>query len=84
MPAGHRSREHGSLGHTARRLLQPRNIRAASTWNLTTRYGQLDPTFARSAFPTGHAELSQRSDRSRRASALLGIPRSALWELARR
>jgi hypothetical protein len=40
----------------------PRSIRAASVWNLATCYGQLDVTFAPSAFPTGYAELSKRAD----------------------
>ncbi len=40
----------------------PRSIRAASVWNLATRHGQLDLTFAPSAFPTGYDELRKRTD----------------------
>jgi hypothetical protein len=46
-----------------------RSIRGANVWNLATRYGQLDVTFAPSAFPTGYAELSLRADRRRVAGS---------------
>jgi len=45
----------------------PRSLRAASTWNLATRYGQLDLCFAPAGFPGGYEEL--RSDATLRAAA---------------
>jgi hypothetical protein len=61
----------------------PRGIRAASIWNLATRYGQLDLTFAPSAFPTGYAELSQRADRRRVAGTTATVLVAALEDVHR-
>ncbi len=61
----------------------PRSIRAASVWNLATRYGQLDITFAPSAFPTGYAELSQRADRRQVAGTTATVLIAALEDVHR-
>jgi hypothetical protein len=41
----------------------PRSLLAATVWNLATRYGQLDLTFAPSGFPGGYGELAPRAER---------------------
>ncbi len=38
----------------------PRTLLAATAWNLATRHGQLDLTFAPSGFPGGYGELAAR------------------------
>jgi hypothetical protein len=40
----------------------PRTLLAATVWNLATRHGQLDLTFAPSGFPGGYGELAARAD----------------------
>lgn len=61
----------------------PRSIRAASVWNLATRYGQLDVTFAPSAFPTGYAELRKRADRRQVAGTSATVLVAALEDVHR-
>ncbi|MDQ6929031.1 MAG: hypothetical protein M3159_10300 [Actinomycetota bacterium] len=39
----------------------PRSLLAATVWNLATRHGQLDLTFAPSGFPGGYGELAPRA-----------------------
>ena len=36
----------------------PRSLRGAMVWNLATRYGQLDVTFAPTGFPGGYSDLA--------------------------
>jgi hypothetical protein len=40
----------------------PRTLLAATVWNLATRHGQLDLTFASSGFPGGYGELAPRAE----------------------
>lgn len=61
----------------------PRSVRGASVWNLATRYGQLDLTFAPSAFPTGYAELSKRADRRQVAGTSAIVLVAALEDVHR-
>jgi hypothetical protein len=83
MPAGHRSREHRRLGRAARRLLHAAQHPGGSVWNLATRYGQLDVTFAPSAFPTGYAELRKRADRRQVAGTSATVLVAALEDIHR-
>ncbi len=39
----------------------PRSLRGATVWNLATRHGQLDVTFAPSGFPSGYSDLAPRA-----------------------
>jgi hypothetical protein len=39
----------------------PRSLLAASVWNLATRHGLLDLSFAPSGFPHGYADLARRA-----------------------
>jgi hypothetical protein len=39
----------------------PRSLLGATVWNLATRHGQLDLTFAPSGFPGGYGELASRA-----------------------
>ena len=41
----------------------PRGLLAATVWNLATRHGQLDLTFAPSGFPAGYEVLAPRAER---------------------
>lgn len=41
----------------------PRSLRAATVWNLATRHGQLDVTFAPSGFPDGYHQLAANATR---------------------
>ena len=61
----------------------PRSIRAANIWNLATRYGQIDVTFAPSAFPTGYAELSKRADHRQVAGTTATVRVAALEDVHR-
>lgn len=40
----------------------PRTLRAATVWNLATRHGQLDVTFAPSGFADGYRDLAPRAE----------------------
>jgi hypothetical protein len=60
-----------------------RNLKAATVWNLATSHGQLDITFAPSAFPTGYAELSLRADRRRGAGTSVAGLVAALEDVHR-
>ncbi|MGH2910313.1 MAG: hypothetical protein ACRDK8_13595 [Solirubrobacteraceae bacterium] len=54
----------------------PRSVLAATVWNLATRQGQLDITFAPSGFPDGYGELAPL--RSASLSPALALPCSWL------
>jgi len=41
----------------------PRSLRGAMVWNLATRHGQLDVTFAPTGFPGGYSDLAPRAQR---------------------
>jgi hypothetical protein len=59
LSAGHRSRRLCELREVTDRLFTPRSLRGAMAWNLATRYGQLDVTFAPTGFPRGYSDLAR-------------------------
>jgi hypothetical protein len=61
----------------------PRSIRGANIWSLATRHGQIDVTFAPSAFPTGYAELSKRADHRQVAGTTATVLVAALKDVHR-
>ena len=48
----------------------PTSVAVSAVWNLATRHGLLDISFAPSAFPDGYAELSQRAGQQHVAGRL--------------
>jgi hypothetical protein len=54
----------------------PRSLLAATVWNLATRHGQLDLSFAASGFPAGYEVLAPRAERLTVAGT-----RSPCWSL---
>jgi hypothetical protein len=61
----------------------PRSIAAATAWNLATKHGLLDISFAPSAFPDGYAQLSQRAEKRRVAGTDLTVSVAALDDIHR-
>ena len=61
----------------------PRGILGSTVWNLATRHGLLDISFAPSAFPTGYAELSQRAEQRRAAGTGLTVSVAPLDDIHR-
>jgi hypothetical protein len=61
----------------------PRSITVSVVWNLATRHGLLDISFAPSAFPSGYAELSQRAEDRRVAGTTLTVSIAALDDIHR-
>lgn len=61
----------------------PSSIAAATVWNLATRHGLLDISFAPSAFPRGYAELSERAEKRRVAGTTLTVSVAALDDIHR-
>jgi hypothetical protein len=59
----------------------PPSLLAASAWNLSTRHGQLDLSFAPSGFPGGYAELKARASRKRLAGTSVTVPVAALEDV---
>ncbi len=55
-----------------------RSLLAASVWNLATRHGQLDLTFAPSGFPGGYRELAPRARRRRVTGTTIVVSVAAL------
>jgi hypothetical protein len=58
-----------------------RTLRAASVWNLATRYGFLDLTFAPSGFPGGYRDLAPRATSRVAASTTIVVPVAALEDI---
>ena len=58
-------------------------IQSRGVWNLAARKGQLDLTFAPSAFPTGYAELWKRADRRQVAGTSATLLVAALEDIHR-
>ncbi len=61
----------------------PRSVAASTVWNLATRHGLLDISFAPSAFPDGYAALSQRAEKRRVAGTTLTVSVAALDDIHR-
>ncbi len=61
----------------------PRSLAAATVWNLATRHGLLDISFAPSAFPSGYAELSQHAEQRRVAGTSLTVSIASLDDIHR-
>jgi hypothetical protein len=55
----------------------PRSLLAATVWNLATRHGQLDLTFAPSGFPGGYGELAPRAEHLTVAGTRIAVPVAA-------
>jgi hypothetical protein len=61
----------------------PRSVLGSTVWNLATRHGLLDISFAPSAFPSGYAELSQRAEQLRVAGTSLTVSVASLDDIHR-
>jgi hypothetical protein len=59
----------------------PRTLLAATVWNLATRHGQLDLTFAPSGFPDGYGELAPRAERLTVAGTRIAVLVAALDDI---
>jgi hypothetical protein len=59
----------------------PRGLLAATVWNLATRHGQLDLTFAPSGFPGGYGELAPRAERMLVAGTQIAVLVAALNDI---
>jgi hypothetical protein len=59
----------------------PRSLLAATVWNLATRHGQLDLTFAPSGFPDGYGELAPRAERLTVAGTRIAVLVAALDDI---
>ena len=60
----------------------PRSLLAATVWNLATRHGQLDLTFAPSGFPAGYEVLAPRAERLTIAGTRIAVLVASLLALA--
>ncbi len=59
----------------------PRSLLAATVWNLATRHGQLDLTFAPSGFPGGYGELAPRAEHITVAGTSVAVLVAALDDI---
>lgn len=59
----------------------PRTLLAANIWNLATRYGLLDLTFAPSGFPGGYRDLAPRATRQLAAGTSITVAVAALEDI---
>jgi hypothetical protein len=59
----------------------PRTLRAATVWNVATRYGQLDVTFAPSGFAGGYKELAPRAQRRPLAGTSITVAIASLEDI---
>lgn len=59
----------------------PRSLLAATVWNLATRHGQLDLTFAPSGFPGGYGELAPRAEHITVAGTRIAVLVAALADI---
>ena len=59
----------------------PRSLLAATVWNLATRHGQLDLTFAPSGFPGGYGELAPRAEHLTVAGTRIAVLVAALADI---
>ena len=59
----------------------PRSLLAATVWNLATRHGQLDLTFAPSGFPGGYGELAPRAEHLTVAGTRIAVLVAALDDI---
>lgn len=59
----------------------PKSLRAASVWNLVTRYGQFDLSFAPSGFPGGYRDLEPSATRKAVAGTSLAVLVAALDDI---
>jgi hypothetical protein len=59
----------------------PRTLLAASVWNLATRHGQLDLTFAPTGFPDGYSDLAPRATRRVVAGTTIVVSIAALEDV---
>jgi hypothetical protein len=61
----------------------PKSLAGSTVWNVATRHGLLDISFAPSAFPDGYAELSKRAEKRRVAGTTLTVSVAALDDIHR-
>jgi hypothetical protein len=61
----------------------PKSITRSTVWNVATRHGLLDISFAPSAFPEGYGQLSQRAEKRRVAGTTLTVSVAALDDVHR-
>lgn len=61
----------------------PKSLAGSTVWNVATRHGLLDISFAPSAFPDGYAELSKRAEKRRVAGTTLKVSVAALDDIHR-
>lgn len=59
----------------------PRSLLAATVWNLATRHGQLDLSFAPTGFPGGYGELARRAERLTVAGTRIAVLVAALDDI---
>ena len=59
----------------------PRSLLAAGVWNLATRHGLLDLTFAPTGFPGGYSDLAPRATRRTVAETTIVVSIAALEDV---
>jgi hypothetical protein len=59
----------------------PRSLLSDTVWNLATRHGQLDLSFAPSGFPGGYVDLAARAERMTVAGTSLAVLVAALDDI---
>ncbi|MHB1468658.1 MAG: hypothetical protein ACYCX7_05835, partial [Solirubrobacteraceae bacterium] len=62
-------------------LLHARTLLAVNIWNLATRHGLLDLTFAPSGFPGGYGDLAPRATRMPAAGTTVIVAFAALEDV---